>query len=114
MTARIDPRFGDVSSLRQLPDTQEVFADPTTDQSIIIEILETQTIGAADTPAHFHFHVLADDNGAAEAAVEGGTDEVPVAFAIPGCACWEKKKRSGKEGYRERKKEEATSISIST
>lgn len=31
------------SDLRQIPDNQEVFAHPSTDQSIIVEIMEYQT-----------------------------------------------------------------------
>jgi hypothetical protein len=32
--------YADVSDFRPVPDNQEVFADPMTDRSIIIEILE--------------------------------------------------------------------------
>ncbi|XP_048770167.2 ran guanine nucleotide release factor-like isoform X2 [Ostrea edulis] len=51
----------DISDIRQIPDNQEVFAHPITDQSIIIEILEY--VGSDDEEAiKTHFNDLASDN----------------------------------------------------
>ncbi|XP_071110068.1 ran guanine nucleotide release factor-like [Haliotis cracherodii] len=54
----------DVSELRELPDNQEVFVHPVTDQSLIIEILEF--VEEPDEEAiRTHFDDVADSNGAA-------------------------------------------------
>ena len=63
-------RFTDISDFRQLPDTQEVFADAVTDQSIIVEILEMADESEANTAAEFHFRSLANDNDALESSIE--------------------------------------------
>ncbi|KAG9302234.1 hypothetical protein G9A89_008724 [Geosiphon pyriformis] len=63
--ANIPPHFMDVSDIREIPDNQEVFADPNTDQSIIVEILEL--VAEASDPASivsFHFSSVAFDNDA--------------------------------------------------
>ena len=60
----VPPRFYDISQLRQVPDTQEVFADGNTDQSFIIEILSYTHEVTDDKIAEYMFTDLADANGA--------------------------------------------------
>ena len=43
----IPPSWQDVSQSREVPDYQEVWADPTTDQSLLIDLLDA---GAEGTP----------------------------------------------------------------
>lgn len=62
----VPPSFADVSQIRQLPDNQEVFADATTDTSLILEIVETSREANSDrrSPAAWHWDALADDSSA--------------------------------------------------
>ncbi len=64
LEASIPQRFYDISQLRQVPDTQEVFADGDTDQSFIIEILSYTHEVTDDKIAEYMFTDLADANGA--------------------------------------------------
>eukprot|EP00047_Mylnosiga_fluctuans_P006789 m.249137 g.249137 ORF g.249137 m.249137 type:complete len:187 (-) comp15975_c0_seq1:154-714(-) len=84
------PRFADISKFRQLPDTQEVFADATTDQSVIVEILEIAPESVGAHPARFHFDVLATDNGADVSSVEAESAISPVSTSPGGTVsqCW--------------------------
>ncbi|MEE6520759.1 hypothetical protein FKM82_018698 [Ascaphus truei] len=50
LSAILPPSFRDVSALREVPDNQEVFAHVSTDQSIIVELLEYPE-GVADADA---------------------------------------------------------------
>ncbi|TMW64709.1 hypothetical protein Poli38472_011589 [Pythium oligandrum] len=57
--------FADVSSFRQVPDNQEVFANAQTDQAIIIELLEYEaTVSDAESGTYF-FNEIATSNGCA-------------------------------------------------
>ncbi|KAJ2358394.1 hypothetical protein H4S01_006313 [Coemansia sp. RSA 2610] len=58
--------FVDISQVRQLPDHQEVFASSTTDQSLIVEILEAVD---EDNPLEYHFAQLAETNDSRESKV---------------------------------------------
>jgi len=61
-------RFDDVGTIRQVPDNQEVFSDPTTDQSVVVELLELT--GEPDNQtAAFHFAELASQNEAANSQI---------------------------------------------
>eukprot|EP00053_Salpingoeca_punica_P011924 m.106335 g.106335 ORF g.106335 m.106335 type:complete len:193 (+) comp15815_c3_seq1:65-643(+) len=84
-TLRLPRRFEDVSELRQIPDTQEVFADGRTDQSVIVELLslaeEAEDDGKA---AAFHFESLASDNSASEWSLESPS----VVTDAPGLGVW--------------------------
>jgi hypothetical protein len=66
-TMAIEPRFVDCSQFRPIPDTQEVFSDAASDQSVIVEILEMPT--SPEHAAEFHFGALASDNSAASATI---------------------------------------------
>lgn len=70
LAMQIPSRFTDVSDFRQLPNTQEVFADALTDQSIIVEILQLADESVANAAAEFHFHSLAHDNEAFESQLD--------------------------------------------
>lgn len=61
--ALIPERFVDVSEFRQVPDHQEVFSDPVTDESIIIEILEREQLPDNEAIVS-HFNDLAEANSA--------------------------------------------------
>jgi len=63
----------DASDVRQIPDTHEVFSDPNSDASIIIELLDLTPNVPADQLAMFHFQELAKAN-AAEAEVTRSAD----------------------------------------
>lgn len=67
----------DISDLRQIPDNQEVFAHPVTDQSIIIEILEY--VDKDDEEAiRTHFSDLASDNDVQSGdAIIAQTEKIP-------------------------------------
>ncbi|XP_061189607.1 ran guanine nucleotide release factor-like [Saccostrea echinata] len=61
LTVHLPENAKDISDIRQIPDNQEVFAHPVTDQSIIIEILEY--VDKDDEEAiKTHFSDLASDN----------------------------------------------------
>ena len=55
--------FIDASSIRQVPDNQEVFLETDTDISIVIELLENADVSDAEA-CEFHFRELADCNQA--------------------------------------------------
>lgn len=54
----------DVSGLREVPDNQEVFAHPSTDQSLIVELLEYQQQVDDQHAATYHFEDIASSNKA--------------------------------------------------
>mmetsp|Transcript_5567 Transcript_5567/g.16614 ORF Transcript_5567/g.16614 Transcript_5567/m.16614 type:complete len:196 (+) Transcript_5567:85-672(+) len=56
----VPKEFDDISSVREVPDNQEVYADAATDRSIIIEVLEAVECGDQDA-ARWHFHNLAEE-----------------------------------------------------
>ncbi|KAI6653704.1 Ran guanine nucleotide release factor [Oopsacas minuta] len=59
----------DVSELRQVPDNQEVFAHPYTDQSIIIELLEYQNVASGHEAARLHYQDISQANNSIETAI---------------------------------------------
>ncbi|XP_033107635.1 ran guanine nucleotide release factor-like [Anneissia japonica] len=61
MAVILPANFLDSSKVRQVPDNQEIFMHPSTDQSIIIELMEYQQV---DDPlaARYHFEDIAGDN----------------------------------------------------
>ncbi|KAL4224573.1 hypothetical protein ACF0H5_015273 [Mactra antiquata] len=60
----------DMSVIRQIPDNQEVFAHPNTDQSIIIELLEAVDAQEPDEVAiSTHFNDIASANGAQDSKI---------------------------------------------
>lgn len=61
MSIQLPPAFIDVSEIRQVPDSQEVFVDTESDHSVVIELMEMIT---SDDPIRHHFDELAHENEA--------------------------------------------------
>ncbi|KAL3629047.1 hypothetical protein CASFOL_027108 [Castilleja foliolosa] len=57
-------RFEDVSNIRQVPDHQEVFVDPTRDESLIFELLDLKTDVADHGSATWFLQDLANEQDA--------------------------------------------------
>merc|ERR1712059_201207 len=66
----------DISQFREVPDHQEVFAHKTTDQSLIVDILQYQSAVGGEAAARFHFTELAATN-------ESSSMEVNLIESIP-------------------------------
>ncbi|KAL4440723.1 hypothetical protein ABPG77_000432 [Micractinium sp. CCAP 211/92] len=62
-------RFADISDFRPVPDHQEVFADASLDQSLVVEIVEHQPVPDAEAAAFF-FQDQAQHNEAAHAQLD--------------------------------------------
>ncbi|KAH9171519.1 Mog1p/PsbP-like protein [Lactarius sanguifluus] len=60
----------DASVLRQVPDTQEVYLSPDTDESIILETLIRVPADDSSDAAKFHFNATAHDNDALSSSIE--------------------------------------------
>ncbi|XP_064611266.1 ran guanine nucleotide release factor-like [Liolophura sinensis] len=67
----------DVSGIRDIPDNQEVFCHPVTDQSFIIELLEFVD-GTDEEAIKTHFEDLASCNEASASAQIIRVEEIPV------------------------------------
>ncbi|XP_041378251.1 ran guanine nucleotide release factor-like isoform X2 [Gigantopelta aegis] len=78
LSAVIPKQAKDVSTIREIPDNQEIFAHNLTDQSIIVEILEY--VDQDDEEAvKTHFDDLADSND----AVSADDSQIHVVEVIP-------------------------------
>ncbi|PAV23230.1 Mog1p [Pyrrhoderma noxium] len=64
ITAVFPSSYIDASTLRQIPDNQEVLVSPTSDISFIIEVLQRVPPTDPRDAARFHFDSLAHDNDA--------------------------------------------------
>jgi len=73
----IPPQCIDVSTRRQVPDTQEVFVYPDSQISIIVEILQRVAQNDDLEAAKFHFGALAEDNSAGSSFVESTVATLP-------------------------------------
>ncbi|XP_028097131.1 ran guanine nucleotide release factor-like isoform X2 [Camellia sinensis] len=62
-------RFQDVSKIRQVPDHQEVFADPTRDESLIFELLDLKLEVADNGSATWFLQDLAREQDAEEVMI---------------------------------------------
>ncbi|KAL1551017.1 ran guanine nucleotide release factor-like [Salvia divinorum] len=62
-------RFQDVSNIREVPDHQEVFVDPTRDESLIFELLDLKTDVADHGSATWFLQDLANEQDAEGATV---------------------------------------------
>ncbi|CAO3689353.1 unnamed protein product [Umbelopsis vinacea] len=69
LSAPLSSSFLDASQIRQIPDNQEVFVDASTEQSLIIELLQLVPEALGEEVARYHFQQLAEDNEAKEASV---------------------------------------------
>ncbi|XP_054592287.1 ran guanine nucleotide release factor isoform X2 [Nothobranchius furzeri] len=79
LSAVIPPLATDISELREIPDNQEVFAHPHTDQSLIVELVEYQAQVTDQNAARYHFEDIAGCNK----ALEPGAFEVSGLVALP-------------------------------
>ncbi|XP_054900571.1 ran guanine nucleotide release factor isoform X2 [Poeciliopsis prolifica] len=79
LSAVVPDNVTDMSELREIPDNQEVFAHPHTDQSLIVELLEYQGQVADQDAARYHFEDIASSNSAREP----GAFEVSNVVALP-------------------------------
>ncbi|KAM5149601.1 ran guanine nucleotide release factor [Callospermophilus lateralis] len=66
----LPPGAIDVSDLRPVPDNQEVFCHPVTDQSLIVELLEFQAHVLGEAAARYHFEDVGGVQGARAVQVE--------------------------------------------
>ncbi|KAM3821845.1 ran guanine nucleotide release factor [Vipera latastei] len=83
-SARLPPGSLDISEMRQVPDNQEVFVHPSTDQSIIVELLEYQAGVADENAARFHFEDIAGNSANSE--ILSQTQFAPALLAFEGCS----------------------------
>ncbi|KAF8520205.1 Mog1p/PsbP-like protein [Hysterangium stoloniferum] len=65
--------FLDASDLRQVPDTQEVFLDPNSNFSLIVDILQRVDADEDERAVKLHFDCLAEDNSAHSQQIIGIT-----------------------------------------
>ncbi|KAK2375149.1 ran guanine nucleotide release factor [Trifolium repens] len=72
-------RFQDVSNIREVPDHQEVFADPSRDESLIVELLEYKPDVADNGSAAWFLQDLANEQDAEGTVVieQSGVLEAP-------------------------------------
>ncbi|XP_052286824.1 ran guanine nucleotide release factor-like isoform X2 [Dreissena polymorpha] len=78
-TVTLPEARNDMSVVRQIPDNQEVFVHPGTDQSIIIELMEAVDSQQPDEHAiSTHFEDLATTNGAAGDSKIVRLEQIPI------------------------------------
>lgn len=71
LSCDVPESFKDVSTFRQVPDNQEVFANAATDQCVIVELLQYEELIQDAQSARYFFNEIAQSNGC-------GPDEVTV------------------------------------
>ncbi|CAN2390302.1 Ran guanine nucleotide release factor [Pristimantis euphronides] len=84
-SAVLPAHIQDVSDLREIPDNQEVFVHPDTDQSIIVELLEYQGGMSDPDAARYHFEDLAGSNDARGRAEVVSVEPLPLAQLSLSC-----------------------------
>ncbi|XP_067325871.1 ran guanine nucleotide release factor [Anolis sagrei] len=106
-SACLPPGSIDVSEMRQVPDNQEVFVHPSTDQSIIIELLEYQAGVPDENAARYHFEDLADSSSTTE--ILNQEQFLPQLLALEGCSsAWQLTARQLVAKFNEEAKNEVT------
>ncbi len=73
-------RLEDVHLYRPIPDNQEVFVDATSDQSVIVELLDLAEETSDAECSAFHFNSLAHDNDAEEQSI---LEQEPINVPLP-------------------------------
>lgn len=69
----IPDRFQDISEVREVPDNQEVFVDITTDESLIVELVEHDaSIADSECTSHFLSDLAQLNSATAAEVVESG------------------------------------------
>ncbi|XP_029413429.1 ran guanine nucleotide release factor isoform X2 [Nannospalax galili] len=84
-SAILPPGAIDVSDLRPVPDNQEVFCHPVTDQSLIVELLELQAHVRGEAAARYHFEDVGGVQGARAVQVESVQPLSLENLAMRGC-----------------------------
>lgn len=84
-SAILPPGSIDVSDLRPVPDNQEVFCHPVTDQSLIVELLELQAHVRGEAAARYHFEDVGAVQGARAMHVESVQTLNLENLALRGC-----------------------------
>ncbi|XP_062994001.1 ran guanine nucleotide release factor [Elgaria multicarinata webbii] len=106
-SACLPPGSLDISEMRQVPDNQEAFAHPSTDQSVIIELLEYQASVPDENAARYHF----EDIAGTSANTEILSQELFVThlLALEGCSsAWHLTARQLVAKFNEEAKNEVT------
>jgi hypothetical protein len=75
--------FEDVSGVREIPDHQEVYLEPSTETSIIIELLDMDTSLDGETAARNHFLNLAHDNESQDTQLLNEIKSYPSTVFMP-------------------------------
>eukprot|EP00043_Microstomoeca_roanoka_P027270 m.13975 g.13975 ORF g.13975 m.13975 type:complete len:191 (+) comp7476_c0_seq1:341-913(+) len=88
MSMAMPQRFDDISLVREVPDNQEVFADGSTDQSFIVEILEIPADSPDAEAARFHFEVIASEGNADATEIETETQATMLEGNIHRTITW--------------------------
>ncbi|XP_026576323.1 ran guanine nucleotide release factor [Pseudonaja textilis] len=83
-SACLPPGSLDISEMRQVPDNQEVFVHPSTDQSIIVELLEYQAGVPDENAARYHFEDIAGSSANLE--ILSQDQFAPSLLAFEGCS----------------------------
>ncbi|XP_063302116.1 ran guanine nucleotide release factor [Pelobates fuscus] len=86
-SAVMPPTIQDVSDMREIPDNQEVFVHTSTDQSIIVELLEYQEGMTDSEAARYHFEDVASSNSAEGRSEILSVEPFPMAqLSLTNCA----------------------------
>eukprot|EP01125_Pyxidicula_operculata_P001637 TRINITY_DN11480_c0_g1_i1.p1 TRINITY_DN11480_c0_g1~~TRINITY_DN11480_c0_g1_i1.p1 ORF type:complete len:189 (-),score=28.82 TRINITY_DN11480_c0_g1_i1:144-710(-) len=87
----VPARFLDICQVRHIPDHQEVFADPDTDQSVIFEILEYQSDVQNENSVIYHFNEIAQSNEAGQINIQrvGPISQEKMPFLSGNVQKWE-------------------------
>ncbi|XP_023048922.2 ran guanine nucleotide release factor [Piliocolobus tephrosceles] len=101
----------DVSDLRPVPDNQEVFCHPVTDQSLIVELLELQAHVQGEAAARYHFEDVGGVQGARAVHVESVQPLGLENLALRGC-CQEAWVVSGKQQIAKENQQVAKDVTL--
>lgn len=80
MVVSLPSCFVDISTIRQIPDNQEVFSHGETDRSVIIELLELHQVPSGTRPAAFHLDNLAEESDALQSQTHQVLELPPAKF----------------------------------
>ncbi|XP_004857548.1 ran guanine nucleotide release factor isoform X1 [Heterocephalus glaber] len=101
----------DVSDLRPVPDNQEVFCHPRTDQSLIVELLELQAHVQGEAAARYHFEDVGRVQGSRVLQVESVQPLNLENLALRGC-CQEAWVLSGKQQVAKENQQVAKDVTL--
>nr|XP_004663210.2 ran guanine nucleotide release factor [Jaculus jaculus] len=110
-SAILPPGAIDVSDLRPVPDNQEVFCHPVTDQSLIVELLELQAHVLGEAAALYHFEDVGGVQGARSVHVESVQPLSLETLALRGC-CQDAWVLSGKQQIAKENQQVAKDITL--